>query len=308
MPFDDLRRTEQIEGTPPRWTAGAQEVILGDCLDVLRSFPAGVCDAIVTSPPYNIGVAYRSYDDRRQRTEYLAWLAQVGGELGRVLGDDGSFFLNVGSTNADPWLAQDVAAAFRDSFVLQNLIVWVKSLSIGEDTVGHFKPISSPRYLNQNHESIFHFTKSGKVAVDRLAVGVPFKDKSNIARWGHKRDRRCAGNVWFIPYETVKSKAQKFHHPAGYPVELPMRCLRLHGRGGGTVLDPFLGAGTTLVAAQRLGYRGIGIEIDRQYAETALARVCADRGGAVGVDSRFRGNDGGGGDDGCRADDGGLRG
>ena len=61
------------------------------------------------------------------------------------------------------------------------------------------------RYLNHTHEHVFHFTKEGAVPLDRLAVGVPFKDKSNIARWGHARDRRCAGDVWFIPYETIRS-------------------------------------------------------------------------------------------------------
>jgi site-specific DNA-methyltransferase (adenine-specific) len=179
----------------------------------------------------------------------------------------------VGSTNSDPWIAQDVASAFRDVFVLQNHIIWVKSISIGDDTVGHFKPISSQRFLNHNHESLFHFTKFGGVPLDRIGVGVPFKDKSNIVRWGHKSDRRCAGNVWFIPYKTVKSRSQKFDHPAGFPVGLPERCIRLHGMKHATVLDPFLGAGTTLVAAQRLACDGIGIEIDGAYAKTAAERI-----------------------------------
>jgi site-specific DNA-methyltransferase (adenine-specific) len=235
--------------------------------------PVDSVDVIVTSPPYNIGVAYNTYQDRQPRASYLRWLERVGQEIARVMNHDGSFFLNVGSTSADPWIAQDVASVFRDIFTLQNHIVWVKSISIGEDTVGHFKPITSKRYLNHNHESIFHFTKTGSAPIDRVAIGVPFKDKSNIARWGHKADRRCAGNVWFLPYETVKSRSQKFDHPAGFPVGLPERCIRMHGRADAMVLDPFLGAGTTLVAAQRLGCRGVGIEIDRRYALTAVERL-----------------------------------
>src|SRR3954468_10590142 len=137
----------------------------------------------------------------------------------------------------------EVAGALRDVFVLQNHILWVKSISIGDTTVGHFKPITSRRYLNHNHEAIFHFTKTGAVELDRLAIGEPFKDKSNIVRWGHKRNRRCAGDVWFIPYPTVRSKAQKFDHPAGFPVALPERCIRLHGVRSARVLDPFLGTG-----------------------------------------------------------------
>lgn len=255
------------------YVVGAQRLLVGDCLDVLARLPAASVDAVVTSPPYNIGVAYRSYDDRRPRTEYLHWLGSVGAALKRVMKDQASFFLNVGAANADPWLAMDVAAAFRTLFVLQNQIVWVKSISVGEDTIGHFKPITSRRYLNQNHEALFHFTKTGDVPIDRLGVGVPFKDKSNIARWGHARDRRCAGNVWLIPYKTVRSKAQKFDHPAGFPVALAERCLRLHSAEPGLALDPFAGTGTTLVAAQTLGWSGIGIEIDAAYARSAAERL-----------------------------------
>jgi len=256
-----------------RWMIGRHKVINGDCLAELRGMEAGSVDVAVTSPPYNIGVGYRSYDDRRPRQSYLDWLTEIGRQVARVLKAEGSFFLNVGSTNTDPWVAVDVALAFKEILVLQNTILWAKSVSIGMDTVGHFKPITSRRFLNNNHESIFHFTRNGNVSIDRLSVGVPFKDKSNISRWGHERDRRCAGNVWFIPYKTVRSKAQKFDHPAGFPVELPARCIRLHGVAEATVLDPFAGTGTTLVAAESLGCSGIGIEIDRQYAETAVERL-----------------------------------
>jgi len=244
--------------------------------------PDASVDVIVTSPPYNIGVAYKTYDDKRPRAEYMAWLRGIGRELSRVLKKEGSFFLNVGSTNADPWIPMDVAGALRDTFVLQNHIVWAKSVAIGDDTVGHFKPITSRRFLNQNHEAIFHFTHGGNTGIDRLAVGVPFKDKSNIARWGHSRDRRCAGNVWFIPYQTVRSKAQKFNHPAGFPIGLPKRCLQMHGLDDAVVLDPFLGAGTTLVAAEQLGMRGIGIEIDPHYAAVAMTRLQSEIDGGKG--------------------------
>ncbi|WP_431868924.1 DNA-methyltransferase [Allosphingosinicella sp.] len=254
---------------------GKQRIMQGDCIDLLARLPTGSIDVVVTSPPYNIGVAYNSYDDRRPRLDYLAWLTQIARELARVLTASGSFFLNVGGTSCDPWIAMDVASAFRDIFVLQNHIAWVKSVSIGEDTVGHFKPITSRRYLNNNHEAVFHFTRTGDVEVDRLAIGVPYKDKSNITRWKHGTDRRCAGNTWFIPYKTVKSRAQKFDHPAGFPVELPERCIKLHGITDATVLDPFLGAGASLVAAEKLGCKGIGFEIDPVYAEAAVARLKA---------------------------------
>jgi site-specific DNA-methyltransferase (adenine-specific) len=252
---------------------GAQKILVGDCVPLLAAIPAGSVDVVVTSPPYNIGLRYRSYHDGRERAAYLAWMREIGGLLKHVLREEGSLFLNVAGTSSDPWIAADVANSLRDLFALQNSILWVKSISIGEESFGHFKPVKSRRYLNRTHESVFHFTKTGTVPLDRLAVGVPFQDKSNIARFGHPADLRCAGNVWFIPYDTIQSRGQRHHHPSPFPVELPERCIRLHGKQGATVLDPFLGIGSTLLAAQRLGCRGIGIEIDPAYAEAAAWRL-----------------------------------
>ena len=255
--------------------------MVGDCLPALAALPPGSVDVCVTSPPYNIGVAYRSHDDRMAPAAFLAWMAEAGAAVARVLAPDGAVFLNVGGTGTQPWLPWEVARAFGATLRLQNHIVWVKSVTVGDSTAGHFKPISSPRFLNNNHEAVFHFTRDGAAAIDRLAVGVPFKDKSNIARWGHAQDRRCGGNVWFMPYRTVNSRRGKFGHPAGFPVELPMRCIRLHGKADATVLDPFLGTGTTLLAAQRLGLAGLGIELDPAYAQAAAARLESDAAAAT---------------------------
>lgn len=252
---------------------GAQTIRIGDCLALLPVLPESCVDVVVTSPPYNIGLRYRSYDDGGNRAGYLAWMREIAVLIKRILKDDGSFFLNIAGTNSDPWIAFDVANAMRDDFILQNHIVWAKSISIGADSFGHFKPVNSRRYLNHTHETIFHFTKAGNTPVDRLAVGVPFKDKSNIARWGHPRDRRCAGDIWFIPYETIQDRGQRHHHPSPFPVAVPERCIRLHGKAGATVLDPFLGIGSTLLAAQGLGCTGIGIEIDPEYAQAAARRL-----------------------------------
>jgi site-specific DNA-methyltransferase (adenine-specific) len=277
-PADDGPAPDREGVARDAFQVGRLTLLLGDCLSHLGAMAPGSVDVIVTSPPYNLGIKYGAYDDGQPRHRYLTWLVDVATALKRVLAPGGSLFVNVGATSADPWVTMDVGAVFRQQFVLQNNIQWIKSIAIGDDTVGHFKPINSDRFLNHNHETVFHFTHTGAVTLDRLAVGVPFKDKSNIARFGHERDRRCAGNTWFIPYRTVQSRAQKHHHPAGFPVELPERCLRLHGQAGARVLDPFMGTGSTLVAAARLGMTGVGIEIDPGYLRTALDRLSAGAG------------------------------
>ena len=262
-------------------------IYLGDCLRVLGTMPDGWVDVIVTSPPYNIGARYNTYGDDLRPESYLEWMGQVSRVLKRILSDDGSLFLNVGFTATKPWISLDVAQVFRDDgWVLQNRIGWVKSISVADRTHGHLKPVNSSRFLNQTHEDIFHFTKSGSVVLDRLAIGVPYADKSNIARF-NTSDLRCRGNSWFVPYETITKRAtQRGGHPATFPVELARNCIALHGvRDGLLVLDPFIGTGTTMIAADQLGVTCIGVEIDPQYALFAMERAAAQRAASVLVDT-----------------------
>ncbi len=252
---------------------GPHRLFAGDCLHILAELPAESVDVVVTSPPYNLGIAYGRHDDRMAEAEYLAWMTQVAAAIRRVMKPDGSFFLNIAGSSSRPWLPLELIVRLRPLFELQNNIVWVKSIAIGADSRGHYKPVAGKRFLHHNHENIFHLTLHGNVQLDRLAIGVPFKDKSNIARRGHAQDLRCRGNTWFIPYRTVQSKAAKFHHPSTFPENVPRWCIRLHGRSAPVVLDPFMGTGTTLVAAAREGGQGIGIEFDPAYLETARERL-----------------------------------
>lgn len=255
-----------------------------DCLEGLRRIPGESIDIVVTSPPYNLGKPYARYDDARPREEYLEWMGRIAGELRRVLKPEGSLFLNLGSRPLDPWIAIDAASEFRDHFCLQNTIHWVKSIAIAKDdagdcsaivgdiAVGHYQPVNSMRFLSQCHEYIFHFTKNGRVPLRKLAIGVPYQDKSNIGRWKcATRDRRDRGNAWFIPYETIRSSRP---HPASFPPQLPEMCIRLHGFTRETVvLDPFMGIGSTAVACRRLGVHCIGFEIDPDYIRIAQQRI-----------------------------------
>ena len=190
----------------------------------------------------------------------------------------------------------DLANTLRKHFALQNEIHWIKSIFIPREhvgkknrevilkdtTIGHSKPIAGNRFLKRNQEYIFHFTKTGDVKINRLAVGAPYQDKSNIGRY-NDIDLTDAGNTWFIPYETIQDKSQRLH-PAPFPVELPLKCIKLHGLGGGgamttnatkplLVLDPFMGIGSTAIACKRLGASFVGFEIVKPYIDYAIERV-----------------------------------
>ena len=264
---------EQVAQADPFGMQGSHRLICGDCLTVLPDLEAGTVDVVVTSPPYNLGLSYRDYCDERSEDEYLDWLIRIAREIRRVMKANASFFLNISGSSSAPWLPFELVVRLRPLFVLQNHITWIKSIATKGDAVGHFKPVGGQRFLHHNHEHIFHLTLSGDVKLDRLAIGVPFKDKSNIARRNHAKDLRCRGNTWFIPYDTVQSKAAKFHHPSTFPLALPRWCIRLHGRSDAVVLDPFMGTGTTLVAAELEGASGIGIDIDPSYVAIGRRRL-----------------------------------
>jgi site-specific DNA-methyltransferase (adenine-specific) len=266
---------------------GTLRFYLGDCLEVFRALTPGAISVIVTSPPYNLGVRYRSYDDTRPRKEYLAWTDRWTKAAARAIGDSGSLFLNVGAKPTDPWTALDVAQTARHHLALQNTIHWIKSIAIDKDAagaaarldrdlnVGHYKPINSTRFVNDCHEFIFHFTNNARTPLDRRAIGVPYQDASNVTRWAHGgANVRCRGNTWFIPYDTIQSRDKDRPHPATFPPRVAEYCLKLHGLSRVSVaMDPFLGLGSSAVAAAQLGIDFVGVEIDRHYLQEAIARV-----------------------------------
>ena len=278
------------------------EIILHrrDCISGMQELlePESV-DVVVTSPPYNLGVAYGSYDDKVPRAEYLDWIEAWGDALHRVLSRRGSLFLNVSGKPSQPWGPFEILQRLRSRFALQNTLHWIKSIAIDSGqaqgtlggisdsqgisegssctagsgsagdaeapaksvTAGHYKPINSRRYVNDCHEYIFHLTRYGDVELDRLAVGVEYQDKSNL---------RCRGNTWFIPYQTIQSRDRERPHPATFPVRVPEMCIRLHGlQRVDRVMDPFLGLGNTAMACMGLGISCVGFELDEGYFSEA---------------------------------------
>jgi site-specific DNA-methyltransferase (adenine-specific) len=273
-----------------------------DCITGMSRLLDASVDLVVTSPPYNLGISYGKYSDRQDRRSYLGWCGEWAGQVRRALRPDGSFFLNIGAAPSNPMLPHEIVMMLREFFVLQNTIHWIKSIAIDDHcsrrpvgdarashreaatairSFGHFKPINSRRFLNDCHEYVFHFTTSGRVELNRLALGVPYQDKSNIARWRHTQgdDLRCRGNTWFVPYETIQSREKERPHPATFPVQLAEWCIKLHGASRvRSMLDPFLGIGNSAVAAQRCGVKKfIGFEIDDAYLAEAKRRIVKGR-------------------------------
>ena len=201
MPRSGTRTSEPSPRHVVRTARSTLSFYQADCLDVFRALPEHSISVIVTSPPYNLGIDYRSYDDSLPRQAYLEWTEQWTAAAARCLEPQGSLFLNLGAKPTDPWTAMDIAQEARKHLQLQNTIHWIKSIAIEKDAagaaaaldkdlaVGHYKPINSVRFLNDCHEFVFHFTPSARTPLDRRSIGVQYQDASNIARWRSGGDR-----------------------------------------------------------------------------------------------------------------------
>ncbi len=281
-----MRRAQSMPRPTTTLRAGLSSLRFyhGDAISLLGRLPAASVDVVVTSPPYNLGIWYRSYQDTLPGKSYLQWTNDWIGGVARVLTEHGTLFLNVGTKPTRPWTAMDVALEARQHFQLQNTIHWIKSIVIEADAagaragldrdlaVGHYEPINSARFLNDCHEFIYHFTQTGRTPLERRALGVAYQDPSNVARWQAAAEGlRCRGNTCFIPYETVQDRERDRPHPDTFPTRLPRNCLQLHGLSRSTVvMNPFLRFASTAIACAEVGAAFIGIEIDRDYLDEAI--------------------------------------
>jgi site-specific DNA-methyltransferase (adenine-specific) len=219
-------------------------------------------DVIVTSPPYNRGKHYSNdknseiYNDNLPEKEYLAFLERVWRECYRVASKKCVFFLNIGDSAVDQGISEKVAqSAVLAGWIRVQDIVWVKSI-YGR---GHYTPTGGSRRFNNIWEHIYVFVKDKKsYKLDTKAVGIPYADKSNIGRYGDT-DLRDPGNVFHIEYEKTTGQTIKKGHDAPFPIGLPYMCIKSVPYAK-TVLDPFLGTGTTLAAALKLDIEGYGYE------------------------------------------------
>lgn len=247
-----------------------------DCFKLLSKIEKKSIDLVVTSPPYNLNKKYNEYNDNVSKNFYFDWMYNISSLLKDLLKDDGSYFLNLGFRNNDSLFHFKVIEKISEIFHLQNTIIWAKSIVLKNEGYGHFIPNNSKKYLNNIFEYVFHFTKTGSNEIDRNSIGVPYKDKRNIERFKNnasKGDVRCAGNIWFIPHKTIKSKQER-KHPTSYPEELVKKCILMHGiRDNMTLLDPFLGSGTSLKVCKDLNIFGVGIDLDKDYCELSKERI-----------------------------------
>lgn len=241
----------------------------GDCLDLLPRIPDGLVKLVVTSPPYNLG---KSYETRLELNEYLAQQRMAIEECVRVLSDQGSICWQVGNyvDNGEIVPLDIVLYPIFASLGLhlRNRIVW---------HFGH--GLHASKRFSGRYEVILWFTKGNEYTFNLDAVRVPqkypkkkyFKGPKKGQLSGHPLGKNPS-DIWEIP--NVKANhVEKTIHPCQFPVELIERLVLSMTDEGDWVLDPFIGVGTTAIAALMHHRKAIGAEIVSEYVEVAKERV-----------------------------------
>lgn len=260
------------------------QVLHGDCGEVLQAFPDQSIDLIVTSPPYA---------DRRKNTyggiapeKYVAWFLPRSAEFLRVLKPSGSFILNI---------KEKAENGERHTYVLELILAlrqqgWLWT----EEYIWHKRncyPGKWPNRFRDAWERCLHFTKERKFTMNQEAVMVPMGDwagsrlkslsKNDVVRYDSQVGSGFGKNIanWLerpMAYPTnvlhLATECGNKNHSAAFPQNLPEWFIKLFSNPGDTVLDPFVGSGTTLKAAHELGRNGIGIGIDLSAEYCDMAR------------------------------------
>ncbi|HUW19387.1 MAG TPA: site-specific DNA-methyltransferase [Sedimentisphaerales bacterium] len=240
------------------------EIICGDCIEVLGRADEAFADLIFADPPFNIGYKYDKYYDKRKRENYIAWTREWMAACKQVLKPHGSFYVAIG----DDYAANVKIIADELELFMRNWIIW--HYTFGQQTKNKFA---------RSHTHIFYFVSDKKkFTFNDHAVRVP-SDRQLIYN-----DRRAnpAGkmpnDVW-TEYSRVCGtfRERTGWHPCQMPESLLKRIIAVSSNPGDCVLDPFSGSGTTAAAAYQLGRNYVGVEISEKYVENARERLAGLR-------------------------------
>ncbi|HVM62759.1 MAG TPA: site-specific DNA-methyltransferase [Verrucomicrobiae bacterium] len=257
-------------------------VVPGDCRNVLRKMPPKTVHLAVTSPPYNVGLAYDGHDDRMSYDEYLAWLLPVWRGLHRVLVDGGRFALNIAPTSIKDFrpIHYDMARQLRDlGFIMRTEIIWYKQTMRRRTAWGSWKSPRNPHII-PSWEYVLVFSKgSWTLEGNKECADIAGDEfiKFSDGFWPiapETQGRQPFLKSLYPPRRGRKSpKAKSNGHPAPFPEELIYRLIKFYSYRGNVVLDPFGGTGTVAVVAKKTGRHFIHVDVSKKYCEIAAKRL-----------------------------------
>jgi len=219
-------------------------------------------DLIVTSPPYNVDIKYNSHDDTMSYDDYLSFTREWLTKSYHLIKDDGRLCLNIpldkNKGGQQSMCADITTIAKQVGFKYHSTIIWNEQNISRRTAWGSWLSASAPYVIAPVEVIVVLYKKRWKKTSGSR--------KSDIIK---KEFMEWTNGVWNFSGESKK----RVGHPAPFPVELPYRCIKLFTFIGDTVLDPFVGSGSTLLACLQTGRKGIGIDIDKKYCELAKERL-----------------------------------
>ncbi|MBI1924802.1 site-specific DNA-methyltransferase [Candidatus Poribacteria bacterium] len=248
------------------------QVIIGDCLEILNQISDDSVDVCFADPPFNLKKKYTSYQDKKALEEYLAWCEKWLAELVRVTKPTGSIFVH----NIPKWLTYFASYLNQIAF-FRHWISW-DSMSV---------PLG--KTLLPAHYGILYYTKRAK-GFKFYEVRIPHKTcrlcGGYIKDYGGKKAQMhpfgtLASDVW-TDIHRIRHNKRRDEHPCQLPIHLLERIVLMSSQPGDVILDPFVGTGTTAIAAKRLGRHFIGMDLDAEYAQIAREKVARARSSRYG--------------------------
>ena len=236
------------------------QIICGDCVEVMSQIPDGTVHLAVTSPPYNLGIGYDNHDDTLAYESYLAWMKTVWTETKRVLVPGGRFALNIAPTSIKNFrpIHHDFSNQLREiGMTMRTEIIWYKQTMGRRTAWGSWKSPSNPHIVPSWEYVLVFCRDSWTLEGDASDIDITSDEFM-----------RFSDGFWYIPPES-----QRRGHPTPFPEELIYRLIKFYTYKGNVVLDMFGGTGTVAVVAQKTGRHFIHIDISQKYCQIAEQRL-----------------------------------
>ena len=233
--------------------------------DILKitSIPESSIDLIITSPPYNVDIHYNSHSDDLTYADYLEFTQKWIKKCFHLAKNEGRFLLNIPldkNKGGQKSVGADITKIAKDiGWKYHSTIIWNEGNISRRTAWGSFMSASAPYVIAPVELILVLYKDSWKKTSGSRENDIT---KQEFMDW--------TNGIWTFPGQSKKGAGG---HPAPFPIELPKRCIKLFSFVGDTVLDPFLGSGTTLIASYLHNRKGIGVDIDEEYCNIAIKRL-----------------------------------
>lgn len=241
---------------------GDNILLYNDDILKIESIPKSSIDLIITSPPYNVDIHYNLHKDDLAYDEYLEFTRKWLKKCYELTKDDGRFCLNIPldkNKGGQQSVYADIAEVAKNvGWKYHSTIIWNEGNISRRTAWGSFMSASAPYVIAPVEVIVILYKKNWKK--------ISGSRKNDITK---KEFIEWTNGVWSFNGESKK----RVGHPAPFPIELPRRCIKLFSFVGDTMLDPFVGSGTTLIASYLNNRKGIGVDIDKAYCDLAIKRL-----------------------------------